>query len=39
MHRECRFRLQTVTNREIVVAKNVQVAHCIWDPVFLDTVD
>jgi hypothetical protein len=26
-----------ITNREIVVAKNVQVAHCIWDPVFLDT--
>jgi hypothetical protein len=26
-----------ITNREIVVAKNVQVAHCIWDPVFLNT--
>jgi hypothetical protein len=26
-----------ITNREIVVAKNVQVAHCVWDPVFLDT--
>jgi hypothetical protein len=26
-----------ITNREIVVAKNVQVAHCIWDPVVLDT--
>jgi hypothetical protein len=26
-----------ITNREIVVAKNVQVAHCIWDPAFLDT--
>lgn len=24
-------------NREIVVAKNVEVAHCIWDPVFADT--
>jgi hypothetical protein len=26
-----------ITNREIVVAKNVRVAHCVWDPVFLDT--
>jgi len=25
-------------NREIVVAKNVNVAHCIWDPVFADTL-
>lgn len=26
-----------VNDRQIVVAKNVLVAHCIWDPVFADT--
>jgi hypothetical protein len=27
-----------LTDREIVVAKNVVIAHCIWDPVFVDTL-
>jgi hypothetical protein len=27
-----------LNNKEVVVSKNVVIAHCIWDPVFIDTV-
>jgi hypothetical protein len=26
-----------INDRIIIVAKNVKIAHCIWDPVFVDT--
>ncbi len=26
-----------MTNRVVVVARNVRVAHCIWDPAFIET--